>query len=76
MSDELADPGHVGYVRLWLQHNSQRIAASVEPPGPSDKRSTGTDFVRWVTNLLDQHQQVCQQEADRSMRTHSRFTGD
>jgi hypothetical protein len=76
MSDELADPGHVGYVRRWLAHNSDRIAASVEPPGPADKRSTGTDFVRWVSNLLDQHQHVCQQQSDRSMRTHSKFTGD
>ena len=76
MSGELADPGHVGYVRLWLRHNSERIAASVEPPGPADKRSTGTDFVRWVSNLLDQYQHVCQQESDRSMRTHSKWTGD
>jgi hypothetical protein len=76
MNSELADPGHVGYVRLWLKHNSERIAASVEPPGPADKRSTGTDFVRWLASLLDQHQHVCQQESDRSMRTHSKFTGD
>jgi hypothetical protein len=76
MSDELADPGHVGYVRRWLKHNAERIAASVEPPGPADSRSTGSDFVRWVANLLDQHQHVCQQDADRSMRTHSKFTGD
>jgi hypothetical protein len=76
MSSELADPGHVGYVRLWLAHNRDRIAASVEPPGPADKHFAGTDFARWVETLLDQHQHVCQQESDRSMRTHSKFTGD
>jgi len=76
MSDELADAGHVAYVRRWLKHNKERIAACVEPPGPADRQSNGNDFVRWVANLLDQHQHVCQQEYDRSMRTHSRFTGD
>jgi len=76
MSGELADPGHVGYVRLWLARNRDRIALAVEPPGPADKHFAGTDFVRWVENLLDQHQHVCQQESDRSMRTHSKFTGD
>jgi hypothetical protein len=76
MSSELADPGHVAYVRRWLKHNAERIAAAVEPPGPADKHSAGNDFVRWVENILDQHQHVCQQESDRSMRTHSKFTGD
>jgi hypothetical protein len=76
MSDELADAGHVAYVRRWLAHNGERIAACVEAPGAADKHFTGNDFVRWVANLLDQYQHVCQQEADRSMRTHSRFTGD
>jgi hypothetical protein len=76
MSGELADAGHVAYVRRWLAHNKERIAASVEPPGPADTHADGADFVRWVENLLDQHQHVCQQESDRSMRTHSRFTGD
>ena len=76
MSGELADAGHVAYVRKWLKHNKERIAESVEPPGTADKRSTGSDFVRWLENLLDQHQHVCQQDADRSMRTHTRFTGD
>jgi hypothetical protein len=76
MSGELADPGHVAYVRRWLKHNSERIAAAIEPPRPADAHASGTDFVRWVDNLLDQYQHVCQQDSDRSMRTHSRFTGD
>ena len=76
MSGELADAGHVAYVRKWLTHNRERIAAAVEPPSPADRHASGTDFVRWVDALLDQHQHVCQQDSDRSMRTHSRFTGD
>jgi hypothetical protein len=76
MSDELADPGHVGYVRRWLKHNSERIAAAVEPPGPADKTSNGADFVRWVEKLLDQHQRLCQQDYDRSGRNYHRYTGD
>lgn len=76
MSSELADPGHVWYVRRWLTHNAEKIAAAVEPPSAADKQSTGTDFVRWVTNLLDQHHRVCQQEFDRSGVHYHRFTGD
>jgi len=75
MSKELADPGHVFYVRKWLKHNAEKIAAAVEPPGPVDKESTGDDFVRWLSNLLEQHHRVCQQELDRNPPYH-RYTGD
>jgi hypothetical protein len=76
MSGQLADPGHVGYVRRWLAHNGERIAAVIEPPGPSGKSSSGADFVQWLENLLDQHQRVCQQEFDRSGGVYHRYTGD
>jgi hypothetical protein len=59
-----------------LTHNADKIAAVVEPPGAADKQSTGADFVRWVSNLLDQHHRVCQQEFDRSGHVYHRFTGD
>ena len=75
MSADLADPGHVFYVRKWLKHNAEKIAEAVEPPGPVDKQSTGDDFVRWLSNLLEQHHRVCQQEFDRNPPYH-RYTGD
>jgi hypothetical protein len=74
--EEMADPGHVWYVRRWLAHNSERIAAVIEPPGPGGQSSTGADFVRWLDKLLNQHERVCQKEYDRSGRNYHRYTGD
>jgi hypothetical protein len=71
----LAHPGHVRYARKWLEHNAERIAAAVEPPGEVDKQSTGADFVRWMTNLLDQHQRTCDQEFARRP-PFTNYTGD
>jgi len=76
MSGELADPGHVAYVRRWLKHNGERIAAVIEPPGVADKTSAGADFVRWLSSLLEQHHRVCQQEFDRAGGVYHRYTGD
>lgn len=76
MSNPMADPGHVSYVRRWWTHNAERIAAAVEPPGAVDKHFTGAEFVQWVSNLLEQHQRCCQQEYDRSGRNYHRYTGD
>jgi hypothetical protein len=76
MSNQLADPGHVWYVRRWLAHNSERIAAVIEPLGPGGKSLSGADFVQWVTNLLVEHEQLCQQQHDRSVRHYHRYTGD
>lgn len=76
MANGMSDPGHVGYVRRWLDHNSGRIAAVIEPPGPGGKSSSGADFVRWVEKLLDEHQRLCQQEYDRAGRVYHRYTGD
>lgn len=76
MSNQLADPGHVWVVRRWLEHNSERIAAVTEPPGAGYKSSSGADFVRWVSSLLEQHHGVCQQEYDRSGRNYHRYAGD
>jgi hypothetical protein len=75
MSGELAHPGHVGYVRKWLTHNAERIAAVVEPPGEVDKNFTGDEFVRWVTNLVDQHKRCCDQEFARRP-PFTAYTGD
>ena len=75
MSGQLADPGHVWYVKKWLTHNKERIAAAVEPPGKVDQQSTGDDFVRWLTNLIDQHQRCCDQEFARRP-PFTRYTGD
>jgi hypothetical protein len=75
MSSPLADPGHVWYVRKWLTHNAEKIAAAVEPPGKVDKNFTGDEFVRWVTNLLEQHQRCCDQEFARRP-PFTRYTGD
>jgi hypothetical protein len=71
----LAHPGHVRYARKWLEHNAERIAAAVEPPGKVDQQSTGADFVRWMTNLLDQHQRTCDQEFARRP-PFTAYTGD
>ena len=76
MSNQPADPGHVWYTLKWLKHNRERIAAAVEPPGAVDMQITGEDFVRWVTNLLEQHHRYCQQEYDRSGRIGPVWTGD
>jgi hypothetical protein len=76
MSKQHADPGHVWYVKKWLSHNAERIAAAVEPPGAIDKDFTGADFVKWVANLIDQHHTCCQQEYDRSGRIGPVWTGD
>ena len=75
MSNQPADPGHVWYVRKWLSHNAERIAAAVEPPGVVDKNFTGADFVKWVTNLIDQHQRCCDQEFARRP-PFTKYTGD
>jgi hypothetical protein len=75
MSKELADPGHVFYVRKWLKHNADKIAAAVEPPGKVDMHLTGADFVGWLEKLLESHHRVCQQELDRNPPYH-RYTGD
>lgn len=75
MSGTLSDPGHVWYVRRFLEHNAERIAAVIEPPGVVDKEFTGGDFVRWVTNLLEQHQRCCDQERARRP-PFTRYTGD
>jgi len=76
MSGQIADPGHVWYVRKWLSHNAERIAAVTEPPAVSDKDFTGADFVRWVTNLINEHHRCCQQEFERSGGNYHRYTGD
>jgi hypothetical protein len=77
MSGGLSDPGHVWYVRKWLTENAERIAAAVEPPqGPGHATFAGEDFVRWLDNLLAQHNRVCQQEYDRSGRVGPVWTGD
>jgi hypothetical protein len=75
MSNELAHPGHVRYVRQWLSHNAERIAAAVEPPGKVDQQSTGEDFVKWLTTLIDQHQQCCDRELARRP-PFTQYTGD
>ena len=76
MSNQLAEPGHVAYVRKWMTHNAERIAAAVEPPqGPGHATFTGEDFVRWVTNLLEQHHRYCQQEHARRP-PFTTYTGD
>jgi len=71
----LAHPGHVRCVREWLSHNSEKIAASVEPPTDGDKHFTGADFVRWLTKVVDQHQRCCDQEFARRP-PFTQYTGD
>jgi hypothetical protein len=76
MGNQLADVGHVRYVRKWLKHNAERIAAAVEPPEKVDQHLSGADFVRWLEKLMESHQRVCQQEYDRSGRNGPVWTGD
>jgi hypothetical protein len=75
MSNQLAHPGHVRYVRQWMSHNADTIAAAVVPPGEVDKQSTGEDFVGWLTNLLEQHQRCCDREFARRP-PFTQYTGD
>jgi len=75
MSNELAHPGHVRCVREWLSHNATKIADAVEPPSEVDKNFTGDEFVKWVTNLLEQHQRCCDQEFARRP-PFTQYTGD
>jgi hypothetical protein len=75
MSAELAHPGHVRYVQKWLTHNAEKIAEAVEPPGAVDKTSSGADFVRWLTNIVEQHQRTCDREFARRP-PFTQYTGD
>lgn len=74
--DELNDPGHVAYVRKWVEHNASRIAEAVEPPAHADRHFKGTDFVKWVENCLLKYHATCQREHGRTHGGYSRFTGD
>ena len=75
MSTQLAHPGHVGYVKKWLTHNAERIAAAVEPPCAVDQQFTGEEFVRWLTSVLEQHQRCCDREFARRP-PFTQYTGD
>jgi hypothetical protein len=75
MSYQLAHPGHVRYVRQWMKHNADTIAAAVVPPSERDKGFTGANFVLWLERLLESHQRLCDQELARRP-PFTEYTGD
>ena len=75
MSAELAHPGHVRYVQKWLSHNGDRIAAAVVPPEQVNQQWTGSDFVRWLSSIVEQHHRLCEQEHSRRP-PFTAYTGD